>query len=210
MSPAGMWSVCPRIHWCYKGCTGFCRATPSMDSMDGRSQKLLTRKKIDIFEFSQQGSDDPKVSLCYMGLSMLEEGTLKTQNTSNRIQGRKIMTKSDQTLYFFDTGVEFTAPTFGSIMNAWAKFPENLFRFLACSKTTFQCWKVWKGAHRARMQRFLPILFATMVFVLKANLNQANLFMLSAKQNCQIFLGSWLGTPFPRVKCQAAICIYCI
>ena len=31
---------------------------------------------------------------------------------------------------------------------------------------------------------------ATMVFVLKANLNQANLFMLSAKQNCQIFLGS--------------------
>ncbi len=113
-----------------------------------------------------------------------------------------------------DTGVEFAAPTFGSIMNALAKFPESFFRFFAPSKTTtFQCWKVWKGCTSgpdARISSHSLCDDGFRLLILKANLNQANLSMLSAKQKRQIFIGSWLGIPFPGVKCQAATCIYLV
>ena len=90
MSPAGMWSVCPRIHWCYKGCTGFCRATPSMDSMDGRSQKLLTRKKKKIYSFPNKEAMIPKCPCVTWGCQCWKKEPWKHRIRATEFKGEKL------------------------------------------------------------------------------------------------------------------------
>ena len=68
--------------------------------MDGRSQNFLTRK-IDIFELSQQGNEDPKVSVCYIGVVNVGRRNLENTEYEQQHSRVKIMTKPDQALYYW-------------------------------------------------------------------------------------------------------------
>ena len=166
ISPAGIWSVCPRIQWYYTGYTGytgFCRATLSLSPwMDGHKTSWLANRYIWAFPIRKWGSQSVLVlhGVVNVGRRNLENTEYEQQHS--RV---KIMTP-DQALYYWTPALNSPHQRLEVSWTRWPNFLKVFLDSLLLPKPPpSNVERCEKGAHRARMQGFLPILFATMVFV---------------------------------------------